>query len=89
MIGHHLLEGKIATLAKPLAIIHRANHPQETSSDAMDCDQSMDPGQMGAELDDDDAERGRTGNNQWEIIAVVKRKILFSNRPMPIVKLRG
>ncbi|KAF4582395.1 hypothetical protein EYR38_002515 [Pleurotus pulmonarius] len=88
MIGHHLLEGKIATLAKPLAVIHRANHPQETSPDAMNCDQNMDQGQMGAEFDDD-VETGRTGNHQWEIIAVVKKKILFSNRPMPIVKLRG
>ncbi|KAL4258696.1 Chromosome transmission fidelity protein 8 [Pleurotus pulmonarius] len=88
MIGHHLLEGKIATLAKPLAVIHRARHPQETSPDAMDCDQNIDQGQMGAEFDDD-VETGRTGNHQWEIIAVVKKKILFSNRPMPIVKLRG
>ncbi|KAF4564020.1 hypothetical protein EYR36_003269 [Pleurotus pulmonarius] len=78
----------VATLAKPLAVIHRARHPQETSPDAMDCDQNIDQGQMGAEFDDD-VETGRTGNHQWEIIAVVKKKILFSNRPMPIVKLRG
>lgn len=88
MIGHHLLEGKIATLAKPLAVLHRADPPHGTSSGAMDCDQNLDAGQTGAGFDDD-AETGRTGNKQWEIIAVVKKKILFSNRPMPIVKLRG
>ncbi|KAF7430215.1 hypothetical protein PC9H_005917 [Pleurotus ostreatus] len=89
MIGHHLLEGKIATLAKPLAVLHRASPPHGTS-DAMDCDQNLDrstvdAGQMGAGFE----ETGRTSDNQWEIIAVVKKKILFSNRPMPIVKLRG
>ncbi|KDQ22142.1 hypothetical protein PLEOSDRAFT_1079627 [Pleurotus ostreatus PC15] len=73
MIGHHLLEGKIATLAKPLAVLHRANRS------------TVDAGQMGAGFE----ETGRTSDNQWEIIAVVKKKILFSNRPMPIVKLRG
>ncbi|KAF9491758.1 hypothetical protein BDN71DRAFT_1452466 [Pleurotus eryngii] len=93
MIGHHLLEGKIATLPKPLAVLHRANPPHGTSSDGADCDQNLnsgaiDAGQMGAGFETD-AETARTGDNQWEIIAVVKKKILFSNRPMPIVKLRG
>ncbi|KAG9218364.1 hypothetical protein CCMSSC00406_0007265 [Pleurotus cornucopiae] len=82
----------VATLAKPLAVLHRAN-PPHGASDAMDCDQNLDRstidvGQMGAGFEND-AETGRTSDNQWEIIAVVKKKILFSNRPMPIVKLRG
>ncbi|KAJ7081778.1 Ctf8-domain-containing protein [Mycena belliarum] len=67
-IGHHLLEGKVAVLPKPLAVLRRVatNDP-----DAMDCD-TEERGQAKVEV-------------AWDAIALVKRKIVFSKRPMPIV----
>ena len=66
LIGHHLLEGKPASLPKPLAILEKVSPPsqEEDCSDGMDgrCDDQV----------------------RWKIVAVVKRKIVFSKRPMPV-----
>jgi chromosome transmission fidelity protein 8 len=74
VIGHHLLEGKIATLPKPLAVLQRV--VAAASPDAMDCDP-------------DASATSQTASEEsavsWDAIAIVKRKIIFSNRPMPIV----
>ncbi|KAJ7024761.1 Ctf8-domain-containing protein [Mycena alexandri] len=76
MIGHHLLEGKIAQLPKPLAVIQRVSNAG-ADADAMDCD------------DPEDSQRAETRGTgtvvSWDAIAVVKRKIVFAKRPMPIV----
>ncbi|KAF8628020.1 hypothetical protein AX15_004137 [Amanita polypyramis BW_CC] len=62
-IGHHLLEGKIVTLQKPLAILRRS------------------------EIEDSDGNVSNTPmDKQWSITALVKRKIVFSKRPMPVAK---
>ncbi|KAF7327991.1 hypothetical protein MKEN_00379700 [Mycena kentingensis (nom. inval.)] len=67
-IGHHLLEGRVTQLAKPLAVLHRPN-PTE---DAMQVD--------------GDGEQPREENETgWDAVAVIKRKIVFSKRPTPIV----
>ncbi|TFK40200.1 Ctf8-domain-containing protein [Crucibulum laeve] len=76
-IGHHLLEGKISALAKPLAILHRSvpGDPvskEAPSDNAMECDSSVDAAKDGS----------RAG---WNIVGVVKKKIVFAKRPMPIV----
>ncbi|KAF9000654.1 chromosome transmission fidelity protein 8 [Cyathus striatus] len=68
-IGHHLLEGKIATLAKPLAILQRPNAPPKDPHEAP-LDEHME---------------GQTESRPtWAIIGVVKKKIIFSKRPMHI-----
>lgn len=54
IIGHHLLEGKVVNLPKPLGVLHK---------------QSTDDTQ---------------GSTAWGVIAVVKKKLVFSKRPMPI-----
>ncbi|KAI5885901.1 uncharacterized protein SCHCODRAFT_02519461 [Schizophyllum commune H4-8] len=83
-IGHHLLEGKVAQMPKPFAVMQRKSAPASRRSalsggeaggdndDAMDLDTSAD-------------DTSAQDNVSWEIIAVVKRKIVFSKRPMPIV----
>ncbi|KAJ6545092.1 hypothetical protein DFH09DRAFT_1367685 [Mycena vulgaris] len=71
-IGHHLLEGKIALLPKPLAVLRRVS---TADPDAMDCDGE----------DGDASQAGEASAVAWDAIAIVKRKIVFSKRPMPIV----
>ncbi|KAJ7679118.1 Ctf8-domain-containing protein [Mycena polygramma] len=76
MIGHHLLEGKVAQLPKPLAILRRV---QNADPDAMECD-SDDGGDSQSQ-----AVEPTTSTVSWDAIAVITRKIVFSKRPMPIV----
>ncbi|KAF8554463.1 hypothetical protein OG21DRAFT_1440311 [Imleria badia] len=61
VIGHHLLEGKVVTLPKPLGVLHK---------------------QVRNTLDDS----GEKEKVWWDVTAVVKKKIVFSKRPMPITK---
>jgi chromosome transmission fidelity protein 8 len=71
MIGHHLLEGKVAQLPKPLAVLQRV---PSVDQDAMELD-----------CEPDESQAGEVSTVSWDAIAVVKRKIVFSKRPMPIV----
>ncbi|KAJ3538785.1 hypothetical protein NM688_g6471 [Phlebia brevispora] len=70
LIGHHLLEGKLVNLPKPLAIMHRV--PPEPTED--------DPSGL-----DDDSPTSTSAPPTWKIVAVVKRKMVFAKRPMPMV----
>jgi len=76
-IGHHLLEGKIVSLPKPLGVIQRST-----------CPSTPHPHEHDPILDDMDGRVGKgtdTGLSQWDMVAIVKKKIVFSKRPMPIV----
>lgn len=76
IIGHHLLEGKIVTLPKPLGVAHRKEGSKRYSFPG-DGDSSR------------SAENTLSSGVSWGIVAVVKKKIVFSKRPMPIVNLAG
>ncbi|KAJ6561976.1 Ctf8-domain-containing protein [Mycena capillaripes] len=80
MIGHHLLEGKVAQLPKSLAVLQRVQAADPGPDlDAMECDiDSNDDGTDGSQ-------KAESATVSWDAIAVVKRKIVFSKRPMPIV----
>ena len=91
-IGHHLLEGKIAALPKPLAVLFRtpsASRPLPRAFRAHDrsSDGDFEYGEdteMMTEVDDGDTgAKGRCPS--WDVVAIVRRKILFSKRPMPVV----
>ncbi|KAI0333364.1 hypothetical protein GY45DRAFT_1244918 [Cubamyces sp. BRFM 1775] len=71
LIGHHLLEGKLVNLPKPLGVLHRHDPGQAAESASMEVDE---PGQS-----------SNSAAKSWDIVAVVKRKMVFSKRPMPIV----
>ncbi|KAJ4477336.1 chromosome transmission fidelity protein 8 [Lentinula aciculospora] len=84
-IGHHLIEGKLVNLPKPLAILHR--------SQASACTSESQWTNEGNEKDEDVLMDGQEktiatakfSGAQWNTMAIVKRKILFSKRPTPIV----
>jgi chromosome transmission fidelity protein 8 len=74
-IGHHLLEGKIVSLPKPLGVIQRSTTPSGPHQNA----HSHDPGDAMCGIG------SGAGSLQWDMVAIVKKKIVFSKRPMPIV----
>jgi len=78
LIGHHLLEGTIAALPKPFALIFRTTGP-ELGNDAMVQD-SPNTATSGHPTD-----IGDCISSSWSVVGIVKKKIVFSKRPMPIM----
>lgn len=78
LIGHHLLEGQITTLTKPIAVLHRKSALSPRRADSGKENHASDK-QMNVD------ENESSASVEWDVIAVVKRKIIFSKRPMPIV----
>ncbi|CAI8010229.1 Chromosome transmission fidelity protein 8 homolog, partial [Geodia barretti] len=70
IIGHHLLTGKVVELDKPLAVLAK-----RSSKD------------WGVANNDtmDHAGNQESGMIEYEIMALVRKKILFKNRPKPII----
>ncbi|KAG6900703.1 hypothetical protein C0993_005015 [Termitomyces sp. T159_Od127] len=91
LIGHHLLEGKIVNIAKPLAVLLRSRTASNVTlstagtvrqDEDEDVEISLHHGQEGQQTSST-----ATAVVEWDMIALVKRKIVFSKRPMPVVKL--
>lgn len=99
LIGHHLLEGKIASLSKPYAVLLRTrstrgatdiprpgrdddvhNNTEDLDEDAMIVDST---GPDPVEADNSSLEAGSSAG--WVIAGIVKKKIIFSKRPMPVI----
>jgi len=84
LIGPHLLEGTINTLNKPLAVLTRVlasakvTTPEGRGKDTME---------IGHENNKEDrpVTSPLTPPTQWKAVGIVKRKIVFAKRPMPIV----
>lgn len=72
LIGHNLLEGKIVNLSKPLAVLYK----KSSSDDSMQVDRDPQVGEQETEQ-----------ITAYDMLAVVKRKVLFSKRPMPMVNV--
>lgn len=62
-------------LPKPLAVLHR--HQTDKDDDTMTNNED-------AMNEDDEAQRPRAQVG-WDVVAIVKRKMVFSKRPMPMV----
>ncbi|KAM5537807.1 hypothetical protein V8D89_008575 [Ganoderma adspersum] len=78
MIGYHKLEGKLVNLNKPLAVLHRHDSPPSgENGDGQDA---------AMEVDEPEGHvRKASEAKSWDMIAIVKRKMVFSKRPMPVV----
>jgi len=68
-IGPHLLEGKIVSLPTPLAIMTK----KSPSNDQM------------SGMDGDGDENKEEAGVEWQILAIVKKKVVFATRPMPVL----
>lgn len=85
-IGHHLLEGKIATLPKPLAVILRSQSDTRPHPPSITINHDPDRDEDGMEVQEDlNLNKSAQTTVGWDVVAIVKRKIVFSKRPMPIV----
>ncbi|PPQ92247.1 hypothetical protein CVT25_008929 [Psilocybe cyanescens] len=136
LIGHHLLEGKIAALPKPYAILVRTRASITTSStttiatstistapgtgdpgsanrtadqtQTVTEDVELDEAEAAMAVDDNESRRRHQGpessgdqdhdgdddgvslessgsGTTWKIAGIVKKKIVFSKRPMPVI----
>jgi len=70
IIGPHFLEGKIVSLSTPLAIMEKKSSLNDQMSG----------------MDVDDEENREETEVEWQISAIVKKKVVFSTRPMPLLK---
>ncbi|KAL4064452.1 Ctf8-domain-containing protein [Scleroderma yunnanense] len=66
-IGHHLLEGKVVNLPKPLGVLHKQGRSSSSGNET-----------TGSSTQETEA------STTWGVVAVVKKKLMFSKRPMPI-----
>ena len=89
-IGYHLLEGTIVSLAKPLAVLQRmptpslSQIPPPPHPDAPDEDFSMHCGEELSALEPVPTVTAATSSS-YTIRTIVRKKIVFSKRPTPIV----
>ncbi|KAH9041622.1 Ctf8-domain-containing protein [Lactarius pseudohatsudake] len=70
-IGYHLLEGTIVSLAKPLAVLQRVMHCGDDGGEGLGA-----PGEGTAST---------AAATSYTIRTLVRKKIVFSKRPTPIV----
>lgn len=79
IVGHHILTGKVITLDKPYAVLRKKMQG------------ALDGGEEGMELNSEgmepDSEMGqRVGSHpEYEVVALISKKIIFKNRPKPII----
>lgn len=78
ILGHHLLTGKVVELDKPFAILRKRSVLDESGLN----DSRMEL-ESGTELNQDKEAKSVCG--EYEVVALISKKILFKNRPKPII----
>ncbi|KAF8340443.1 Ctf8-domain-containing protein [Cantharellus anzutake] len=98
-IGHHLLEGSIQKLPKAYAVLARPSSNDEIvlpkrrklrlSPDSVHEDEDVEGDAQGPDdssiAEDFPEDTGEDTNTAYDMIAIVKKKLVFSKRPVPIV----
>ena len=80
-IGHHLLEGKLVSLPKPLAVLHRTT-PAPPSDPSAPFTTST---SVSVSYDSPAVYPATRPPPTYTIAAIVRKKLVFARRPMPIV----
>ena len=77
IVGHHLLTGRVQNMEKPFAILSKKSN---ISGDLLNSNNTMNSNE----------DNGRASDaTEYEVIALITKKILFNNRPKPIITKTG
>lgn len=74
IVGHHLLTGKVMQLEKPFAVLRKKTMATDEAEAA--------GGGMKVELG---TGMGAGTRTEYEVVALITKKIIFKNRPKPII----
>ena len=77
IVGHHLLTGKVLPLEKPFAVLRK----KRVSPKFGDSEQ----GEMETEIVTGMSSIGAGVKTEYEVVALITTKIIFKNRPKPII----
>merc|ERR1711976_63737 len=81
------LEGEFKKLSKPFYVLEKKNEKRNMFTEDNDEDSEID---MNIDQKNKENSSGRCNNNvEYDIVGVVRQKILFKNRPKPIVNKRS